>query len=189
MITVFAGIPQNAFVVPDWDAACGFSSPRQAVIVRRREERGALAALDAEPCWLGFPESQYRRSVELGEVAVRLARALRRHHTDAIALPLGLLPGDHAWTREAALRFPVRRPECQWLVYDDSPPGQPAINAEEWLAGLDAVPLQLNADEYCAYLKRRAFERYESLQRGFFTAGRELRACLRAPERYWRLAR
>ena len=183
-----AGIPENAFVVPDWDAVCGFSSPQQAVTVRRREERSALDTLDAEPCWLGFPESQYRRSVQLDEVALRLGRALRRHTAKTIALPLGLLPGDHAWTREAALRFPARKPDCQWLVYDDSPPARPTFNMDEGLAGLAAEPLQLGADQYRAYLKRRAFERYESLQRGFFRAGCELRSCLRAPERYWRLA-
>lgn len=187
VIAVFAGIPANAFVVPDWDAACGFSSPQQAVTVRRREERSALEVLDAEPCWLACPESQYRRKLALDEVALRLARALRRHKADIIALPLGLLPGDHAWAFEAALRLPRRDPGCQWLGYDDSPPARPATNLEERLSRFTAVPLQLEPNDYRGYLKRHAIEHYESLQRGFFRAGRELRACLGAPERYWSL--
>lgn len=171
VVTVFAGIPENAFVVPAWDAACGFSSPRQAVTVRRREERRALEILDAEPCWLNCPESQYRRIVTLDEVRLRLARALRRHRAERIAVPAGMIPGDHATASAAMLA--LGKPDIEWLVYDDSPPLQRAAAS---------VPAP---ERYERYLKRRALESYESLQRGYFTAGRDLQACLRVPEKYW----
>lgn len=184
VVTVFAGIPADAYVVPEWDATCGFSSPRQAVTVRRREDRAALEALDAEPCWLAFPESQYRRTVTLDEIAVRLARALRRHRPDLVALPLGLLPGDHSLAHEAALRL-MKNMDCAWVVYDDAPPFQQVGEIDQRLAALGARPYEIAPQEY---LKRRAGDCYESLARGCLRAGRELRSWLAAPERYWRLS-
>jgi hypothetical protein len=151
---------RNAYVVPEWDAACGFSSPRQAVVVRRREERQALEVLDAQPCWLSCPESQYRRKVSLE---------------------------DHSLTREAALRLSRAR-ECQWLLYDDALPAGSRPDLEARLAQLPVEPFALPADPYRGYLKRRAAERYESLQQGFRSAGRDLASILGSPERYWRLA-
>jgi LmbE family N-acetylglucosaminyl deacetylase len=183
VVTVFAGIPTDAYVVPEWDATCGFSSPRQAVAARRREDRAALEVLDAEPCWLNFPDSQYRRSAPLDEVAVRLARALRRHRPDLIAIPLGLLPGDHALAHEAALRL-TKNIRCDWLAYDDAPPFQERADLEPRLAALGAQPLSVESNDY---LKRRAAECYESLARGFLRAGRGLRPWLAAPARCWQL--
>ena len=186
VLTVFAGIPGDAYVVPEWDAACGFSSPRQAVTVRRREEREALQLLDAEPCWLSCPESQYRRKVTLDDVALKISRAMRRHRAELVAIPLGLVQGDHALASEAMLRLAAGR-HCEWILYDDSLPALKRETAEARLARFQAEPLELPRDDYRAYLKRRAAESYESLQRGFLSAGRELRSCLALPERYWRL--
>jgi LmbE family N-acetylglucosaminyl deacetylase len=184
VVTVFAGIPADAYVVPEWDAACGFSSPRQAVTVRRREDRAALEALDAEPCWLNFPDSQYRRTATLDEIAVRLARALRRHRPDRVAMPLGLLPIDHELAHDATARL-MKHMDCGWLAYDDAPPFQEGRDLERRLARFRAAPLSVAPQPYA---RRRAAERYESLARGFFTAGRELGAWLAAPQRYWRLS-
>jgi hypothetical protein len=103
-----------------------------------------------------------------------------------VAIPLGLLPGDHTLTRDAALRLSLAR-DCEWLVYDDSLPGRSAAEPAQALAHLCAEPFELPADPYRTYLKRRAVEGYESLQRGFQSAGRDLRSILGSPERYWRL--
>ncbi len=183
VVTVFAGIPASSYVVPEWDAACGFSSPQQAVTVRRREERSALETLDAEPCWLACPESQYRRSIALDEVARRLGRALRRHRAERIAVPLGLVRGDHMMAAEAAMRL-YKRGDQEWLVYEDFP----APDAEGRLARFHAEPFVLEDDEYFGYLKRRAADNYASLKRGLSSVGRELRPCLDTPERYWRIS-
>lgn len=184
VVTVFAGIPADAYVVPEWDATCGFSSPRQAVSVRRREDRAALEVLDAEPCWLAFPDSQYRRTATLDEIAVRLARALRRHRPDLIAIPLGLLPGDHDLAYEAAARL-MKHVKCDWLAYDDALPFHGGGEIGERVAALRPRPLPVGDNPY---LKGRAAECYESLARGFLRAGRELRSWLAAPERYWVLS-
>jgi LmbE family N-acetylglucosaminyl deacetylase len=186
VVTAFAGLPSDTYVVPEWDAACGFSSPRQAVMVRRREERQALERLDAEPCWLACPESQYRRKVTLDDTVLRLGRALRRHRADIVAIPLGLVPGDHRLTCEAALKLAHGR-DCEWLLYDDTLPGQAATDPAQALGAFSVQPYELPADPYRAYLKRRAAESYESLQRGFYRAGRDFRSILGSPERYWRL--
>jgi LmbE family N-acetylglucosaminyl deacetylase len=186
VLTAFAGIPTDAYVVPEWDAACGFSSPRQAVTVRRREERRALEILDAEPCWLSCPESQYRRKVTLEDTVLRLARALRRHRAELIAVPLGLVPGDHRLTCEAALQLAQGR-DCEWLLYDDSVPGGSCQVLDERLARFEVEPLEVTADPYQAYLKRRAVESYDSLQRGFRNVGRDLASTLQQAERYWRV--
>ena len=184
VVTVFAGIPADAYVVPEWDATCGFSSPRQAVTVRRREDRAALEVLEAEPCWLNFPDSQYRRTATLDEVAVRLSRALRRHRPDLVAIPLGLLPGDHELAHEAAVRL-MKHIGCDWLAYDDAPPFDERADLARRLAALKAQPLPMDGNEY---LRRRAAECYESLARGFLRTGRELRSWLAAPPRCWRLS-
>jgi LmbE family N-acetylglucosaminyl deacetylase len=183
VVTVFAGIPSGAYVVPDWDALCGFSSPRQAVAVRRREDRAALEALDAEPCWLNFADSQYRRTATLDEVAVRLARALRRHRPDVVAIPLGLLPGDHDLAHEAAVRL-MRHIKCDWLAYDDAPPFQPGLDAGRRLAAFRARPVPVAENPY---LRRRAAECYESLARGFLRAGRQRGSWPAALQRCWQL--
>ena len=184
VVSVFAGIPADAYVVPEWDSICGFGSPRQAVTVRRREDRAALEVLDAEPCWLNFPDSQYRRSATHDEVGGRLARALRRHRPDLVAIPLGLLPGDHQLAHEAAVRL-MKHVPCDWLAYDDAPPFQRGYALEDRLAQFRAQPWPVKQNPY---LKRRAGECYESLARGCARAGRELGSWLAAPERCWLLS-
>jgi LmbE family N-acetylglucosaminyl deacetylase len=192
VVTIFAAIPANAFVVTEWDAACGFASPQQAMVVRRREDRQALDALDAEPCWLACRDSQYRRppdkSGEEASVALSLGRALRRHGTDRIAIPLGLLAGDHALAHRAALRL-LRRYDVEWLAYEDSAaaPEQVASRiASLEKSGIGASPIDLEAGDYAAYRRRRAAECYESLLRGYAAAGRAAPA---GADRYWSLSK
>ena len=82
VITVCAAVPPQSWTLPEWDAACGFSSARQALLARRREDRSALEFLGADPCWLSCWDSQYRLPPPIDAVALRLARALRRHPAD-----------------------------------------------------------------------------------------------------------
>ena len=69
----------------------------------------------------------------------------------------------------------------EWLLYDDS------LGMPQRAARFAATPLELPRDLHLRYLKQRAVESYESLQRGFSRAGRDLRSCLEIPEKYWRL--
>jgi hypothetical protein len=196
VVTVFAEIPADAYVVSEWDASCGFSSPRQAVTVRRREDREAMVELDAEPCWLACCDSQYRRlggtSARIeDEIAVKLARALRRHGSGRIAVPLGLLAGDHALAHRAALGLVRRRPDVEWIAYEDG--AAPADAVLQRLAAIERLGFAARAMEpvterEALWRKERAVRRYESLLRGYAAAGRPAPAAACA-ERYWRLSK
>ena len=196
VVTVFAEIPADAYVVSEWDAACGFSSPRQAVTVRRREDREAMIELDAEPCWLACRDSQYRRFGSTSpriedEIAVKLTRALRRHGSGRIAVPLGLLAGDHTLAHRAALRLVRRRRDVEWIAYEDGT--APADVVVQRIAALERLGLTACAmapvtEREALWRKERAVRRYESLLRGYAAAGRSTRAASCA-ERYWRLSK
>jgi LmbE family N-acetylglucosaminyl deacetylase len=198
VITVFAEIPADAYVVSEWDAACGFSSPQQAVTVRRREDRAAMDRLDAEPCWLACRDSQYRRPAKTAspaiedEISLKLSRALRRHRSGTIAVPLGLLAGDHTLTHRAALRLIRRRRDVEWMAYEDGTAGSDTI--AQRIGALERLGLAVSAVEpppgasEAAWRKEAAVRCYESLLRGYAAAGRSTRVVAGA-ERYWRLSK
>ncbi len=200
VITVFAGIPADAYVVSAWDSACGFASPQQAVTTRRREDRAALDQLDAEPCWLGCRDSQYRAAAGTSaealeaEILHKLTRALRRHGCGPIAVPLGLLAGDHTLAHRAALRLVRRRDDLQWIAYEDAAaPAATVARRVETLErlGLAPAPLALREEaswREAAFRKDRAVRCYESLLRGYAAAGRSVRS-VAGTERYWRLSK
>jgi len=196
VVTVFAEIPADAYVVSEWDALCGFSSPRQAVTVRRREDRLAMDVLDAEPCWLACRDSQYRslrktpaQALE-DEISLKLTRALRRHGRSRAALPLGLLAGDHTLAHRAALRLVRRRTDMDWIAYEDGT--APADTVAARLASLERLGLAAASMEAppreAVYRKEQAVRRYESLLRGYAAAGRPVPFAAGA-ERYWRLSK
>jgi LmbE family N-acetylglucosaminyl deacetylase len=197
VVTVFAEIPADAYVVSEWDAACGFSSPRQAVTVHRREDREAMDRLDAEPCWLACRDSQYRRlrntsSQEIeDEISVKLTRALRRHGSRRIAVPLGVLAGDHTLAHRAALRLVRRRRDLEWIAYADGT--APADTIVQRIVALERLGFAFSAVETATRMdavwrKERAARCYESLLRGYAAAGRSTRVVAGA-ERYWRLSK
>ena len=188
VVTVFAAIPSDSFVVPEWDAACGFASPQQAVTARRREDRGALDALDAEPCWLACRDSLYRRTGERTQsVAMRISRALRRRASQRIAIPLGLVAGDHDLAHAAALTIVRRRPDVEWVLYEDGAAGEEVVARRVDLLGkrLALEPYALAPDPWRHYRKRRALECYESLLRGCAASGRAVPGLSGDAERYW----
>jgi LmbE family N-acetylglucosaminyl deacetylase len=192
VVTVFAGLPELGFELPEWDATCGFSNARAAVSARRREDRAALERLDAQPCWLGCYDSQYRRPVEAATIALRLARALRRHPADTIAIPLGLFHSDHHLAHQAAMQVFSTHEKIRWLLYADAVYRRIPGLADERLAvlarkGVAAMPLPGVHRDY-SYEKRRAVECYASQLRGLSSSGRPGPSDVLAPERYWRLS-
>jgi LmbE family N-acetylglucosaminyl deacetylase len=193
-VTVCAAVPDETCMLPEWDAACGFGSARQAQFARRREDRAALESLEAQPCWLWCWDSQYRRRpARVEEVALKLARALRRYRADTIAIPLGLFHSDHKLTHLAALKLMAGWQDRLWLAYEE--PNYRLI-AEEVRArmaaleqaGVKAVRFEFAADPRWRNLKACAVARYESQLRGLASGGRPGGADLYAPERYWRLS-
>jgi LmbE family N-acetylglucosaminyl deacetylase len=193
VITVFAGLPQGHWSLPDWDALCGFASGREAVAARRREDREALQVLEASPCWLNFLDRQYGAPPALGEVTNKLARALRRHRAETVALPLGLFHDDHRLAHEASLAVLATR-AGDWLAYaEPSYRGIPGL-LEARLAELEkrrirAVPARPPVERFAADYKRRAAHCYASQLRGLQARVRGGYADVFAPERYWTLTR
>jgi LmbE family N-acetylglucosaminyl deacetylase len=191
VVTVFAGLPEADWSLPDWDALCGFASGRQAVAARRREDREALEILQASACWLNFLDSQYRRTPTLAEVTNKLARALRRRRPGTVAMPLGLFHDDHRLAHEASLSVLTTR-GGSWLAYAE--PNYRVIPGllEERLAELEskrirAVPARPTLDRVAADFKRRAVHCYASQLRGLEARVRGGYADVFAPERYWTL--
>jgi LmbE family N-acetylglucosaminyl deacetylase len=193
VVTVFAGIPAQSWWAPEWDTACGFASAREAVSVRRREDREALEILDAQPCWLNCLDAQYRHRKPPQGVGLKLARALRRHDADTIAIPLGLFHEDHKIAHEAALGLLRPSQGKRWIVYGDALyrriPGlmQERLSLVERAgASLEALPGRPAPGPQVQ--KSRAVRCYASQLRGLSSAGRPGHADVLAPETYWRLS-
>lgn len=192
VITVFAGLPEATWSVPDWDAECGFASARQAVAMRRREDREALELLEAAPCWLGFLDSQYRRTPTAAEVTRKLARALRRHRADMVAIPLGLFHDDHKLAHAAALAVLRSGLGGTWLAYAEPLYRRIPGLLEERLAALERMRIRAETacpptERVAADYKRRAVHCYASQLRGIAARVRGGYVDVFAPECYWRL--
>ena len=193
VITVFAGVPAAGTPVPEWDRACGFSSPREALLERRREDRRALAALRARPCWLALLDAQYRSPPGQDVITERLERALLRHAARTVLLPMGLFHSDHRLVHEAALALARREPRREWLAYEEPNYRRvPGLLEERLQAlralGFDVTREALAPDDTKKIAKARAVRCYTSQLRGLQSAGRPGDADLLANERYWRIA-
>jgi LmbE family N-acetylglucosaminyl deacetylase len=189
VITVFAGMPRNGSQQTDWDRCCGFANAAQAVAERRKEDRLALAALQAKPHWLDFVDSQYGESpAAAAEVGAALAAALSGPPTEPLLLPLGLFHSDHVLVHEAALIALPCLPSRPLLLYEDLPYRSRRGLVQQRLAALAragwcATPA-MEASGDAAQPKARALKAYASQLR-CLKARRLLDA--EAPERYWRL--
>jgi LmbE family N-acetylglucosaminyl deacetylase len=193
VVTVFAGMPAQTWWAPEWDTACGFSSARQAVVARRREDREALEILRAQPCWLNCLDAQYRGRKPADGTALKLARALRRHEADTVAIPLGLFHEDHKLAHEAAVGLLRMSQGKRWIAYEDALYRRIPGLKEERLAlieraGIAAEPIGAPPEPGLQAHKSRAVRCYASQLRGLASAGRPGHVDVLAPESYWRLA-
>jgi LmbE family N-acetylglucosaminyl deacetylase len=187
VVTVFAGMPQDASQRTDWDARCGFDNARQAVPARREEDRAALALLGCEPCWLDFGDSQYGHTPSVAAVAQALAAELGRLGADDLFIfPLGLFHSDHRLVHEACMAAWRAQPRPALLYEDALYRGIPGL-LQQRLAqllqrGLTLTPAK-EAPPGAAALKARAVQCYASQLRAFGPGGYDDTA---RPERRWR---
>jgi LmbE family N-acetylglucosaminyl deacetylase len=189
VVTVFAGRPPASMPLPPWDRASGFHDGDDVFGARRREDRAALALLDATPVWLDFLDAQYGASPPLAVVAAALGRALPAQARATLCVPLGLFHSDHALTHAAALTLVARHRAWRWLAYEEPtyrqvPGALPARLAALRAAGFDPVPC---AGAPASPRKRRAIACYRSQLRALATPGRPGHAEALAAERYWEL--
>lgn len=198
MITVFAGMPDAAEQLTDWDARCGFYSAREAVLARREEDRQALALLEAQPRWLEFADSQYGQTPSCQDVGAALQQVLRELAPDCVLFPLGLFHSDHLLVHNAsvvALQKLAHEQQLggspQALAYEDALyrgiPGRLQQRlADLAQSGVTATPAHLQISAANAAVKAEAVQAYASQLRAFGSGGY---ADTVQPERCWRLER
>jgi LmbE family N-acetylglucosaminyl deacetylase len=199
VVTVFAGLPADRRQITDWDARCGFANAGEAIAARRREDETALAALGAQPVWLGFRDSQYGDTPTPQGVGAELRRILRRRTEAPLLLPLGLFHSDHLLAHEASLFAAAGLAEMPLLAYEDAPyRGMKGMLhrrlcelAQRRITATPTDPLSLlqptrsPADSREALVRKRvAVAAYASQLRGFGEGGYD---DLWRPERFWTL--
>ena len=125
VVTVFAGNPP-AYPEPmrTWDVQSGFGPDDDVMEARRREDRAALALLDATPVHLGFVEHTYNpgdHTVRRETIADGLVAALRGLVPTLVLVPFGLANPDHDVTHRACMLARDRlEPTVSWGCYEES---------------------------------------------------------------------
>jgi LmbE family N-acetylglucosaminyl deacetylase len=194
VVTAFAGIPSSPPPLTDWDAVCGFHDSREAVPMRRREDRDALKILRANAVWLDYPDSQYGGTPAISELLQPLTSLVREWRPQLLLIPLGLFHSDHLLTSDTMFQV-FRQSACACLscyAYEEIPyrkfKGAVQARLSHLLqAGFELTPASF--DVHVSVLKHAAIERYRSQLRGLNSHGRPGYQDVYFPERYWRVQR
>lgn len=187
VLTVFAGLPPAATALPEWDAACGFASARDAMKARREEDRSALTIVGAEPRWMDFLDAQYREGRAPVNLMARIGQALAEADASTVALPLGLFHEDHRLVSDATIAAVRERP-ARLLAWEE--PNYRAVDdlLDRRLEALRAQgldPQRTATPRMSPGLKRLAVASYASQLRGLASAGRPGHDDLHREEAYW----
>ena len=195
--TVFAGIPEHFAALTDWDAASGFDNARQAMSLRREEDRAALRQLAGTPIWMDFYDSQYKNSPPVETISDAIAKLAGRVAPDVILFPSGLFHSDHALVHDAAMllwRERGRHAKTKWLMYEEPSYRRVAGLLQRRLTDLQtqgacATPAHVGnaGSEHAASIKRKAVHCYASQLRALERSVEGGYADVFAPERYWRI--
>lgn len=187
VVTVYTGVPGAAAMLTDWDRRCGFDSAGQAMRARVDEDRRAIGLLKGQRVALDFLDSQYVACADAGMPALteRLMRTLAALRPDGVAIPLGLLHGDHIRVSDAGLMVREAWKGPAWFAYEDVPYRSLPGVLQERLArlharGVVAAPAELTVDTRG---KAAAVAAYASQLKGLGRRADELGR----EERYWRL--
>jgi LmbE family N-acetylglucosaminyl deacetylase len=189
--TVFAGIPSDTTPLTKWDTTSGFSSGRQAVSLRREEDRNALGILSATPLWLDFQDSQYDAAPSPDGLANVMADLVDSMDPATILFPAGLFHSDHALVHRAMLGIRPRYPDRTWLMYEEALYRCIPRLLQDRLAallrdGIEVTPI-VERDNARMTKKHEAIHAYPSQLRALEHTIKRGYADLFAPERYWRL--
>jgi LmbE family N-acetylglucosaminyl deacetylase len=125
VVTVFAG---NPLAYPEpmrlWDVQSGFGPGDDVMDARRREDRAALAVVDAVPVHLDFIEHTYNpgdRPVPPEAIADGLVAALSPLDPTLVLAPFGLANPDHDVTHRGCMLARERLTETiSWWCYEDN---------------------------------------------------------------------
>ncbi len=209
VVTQFAGTPNDGDMRTPWDRAAGFSSATQAMLARRREDRLALACLEARPLWLDFIGAQYHSKTDVHHLSTQLVHVVRSANPSRILLPAGLVHDDHATAHASALmamqslQKSAMYADRDWLMYEEPAyrrlPGvlQQRLSSLS-LTGVAATPARLHRapagrasdapSNTQGVRKHAALQCYESQLRALRNAARPGLHDLYAPEAFWRLS-
>jgi len=190
--TLFAGLPPASLPLTKWDAAAGFNGSREAMELRREEDRRAMELLQATPVWLDFLDSQYNDPPTEIALAETIAQLIETHNPYTVVLPAGLFHSDHVITHQAGLLARRHYPERRWYLYEDNLYRRIPRLLQERLAGLahfgiDATPVAFDTHGQ-AGLKRHAVQCYASQLQALVTPGRPGHSDIYAPEGFWELS-
>lgn len=94
VMTIFAGFPKD-IELSEYDKKCGFKTSKDAVAVRRFEDREATAMLNATFIHCKFPDGQYNEAVEDDRIAKVILKQISKEDYEFIVAPLGLGHPDH----------------------------------------------------------------------------------------------
>lgn len=103
----------------EYDRNSGFASARQAMVIRRNEDRDALHSLGALGFYCNLLDDQYGGST-VDEIERALSAVLDAVQPVVIVAPLGLVHPDHIKVA-AACRHLASGSSAQWWVYEDAP--------------------------------------------------------------------
>jgi LmbE family N-acetylglucosaminyl deacetylase len=118
--TAFTGAPPADLQLSDWDRRCGFRSSKQAMEVRRDEDRLAAQQLNAQTLHLGQLDNQYGASPCVAALASLLECCIVEVDPQQILFPLGLFHSDHILLREACIGIRAQHPARAWIAYEDA---------------------------------------------------------------------
>ncbi|WP_176464091.1 PIG-L deacetylase family protein [Bordetella genomosp. 11] len=125
VITVFAGVPEAAVPVTEWDRRCGFGDGQAAMTWRLGEDDKALHLLKAQPARLPFLDDQYVRAMgrtppKVDKIAHAVQGILEKAGARTVLFPLGLFHRDHILASDAALALFAGRQDRRWVAYEDA---------------------------------------------------------------------
>lgn len=93
VLTVFSGIPMEKDLLTDYDKSCGFSSSKDAMVVRRQEDAEACAILNARAIHSNRLDSQYTKEQQDWLATTMELISMRKY--EIVLAPLGLRHPDH----------------------------------------------------------------------------------------------
>jgi len=192
--TVFAAPPEHDMHT-EWDKKAGFTSAREAIRERTREDNHALEVLDAIPLRMPFRDGQYADSPSISQMAAALEETIYRTTANTLLMPLGLQHDDHARVFEACCEILPRLTHLHWFGYEEAihrltPGVMQARLADLARRGIVATPAHPSADHTIdvqrrTQLKREAVNAYASQLRAFGAGHYD---DIFATERYWQLS-
>ncbi|HQU27023.1 MAG TPA: PIG-L family deacetylase [Acidimicrobiales bacterium] len=195
VVTVFAGAPEIHHRGYN-SRTTGRTYAPDALEVRRREDRTALAALGARPVWIDLLDADYAE--HRGErpytdvVRETLARTLSTLAPGTVLLPLGLWHDDHVLVATSALALALAL-GVETVLYLDLPYGlalpdlvEARLSALSRRCELHEIAIGAGVDVDKDALMRHYESQYRATRRN---ARRAFTQTMRGGERYWRVTR